>query len=80
MNYNLGSLRFANEKDKIVARCLYLLSQPYKDKRGSSVVNFLLNYGFHDLSDNEKLFWTKQADILISFLDCMYITLIYYIL
>lgn len=58
----------------IVAQCLYLLCQPFKDNRGSSIVNFLLNYGLHDLSDNEKEFWVKHADILINFLDCMYNT------
>lgn len=63
----------------ITARCLYLLSEPFKDKRGSSVIKFLLNYGFHDLSDNEKEFWTKHADILINFLDCMYKSLILHV-
>lgn len=68
----LGTIRFSLEKDLVVARCLYLLCQPFKDNRGSSVINFLLNYGFHDLSDSDKQFWMKHADILISFLDCKY--------
>ncbi|XP_050426216.1 maestro heat-like repeat-containing protein family member 1 [Adelges cooleyi] len=66
---HLRSIRFVQEKDLIVSRCLYLLCQPFKDHRGSSVINFLLNYGFHDLSDNEKAFWMKHADILVHFLD-----------
>lgn len=72
MFYIVGSIRFAKEKDLVVARCLYLLCQPFKDNRGSSVINFLLNYGFYDLSDNDKEFWMKHADILIKFLDCKY--------
>lgn len=55
-----------------MARCLNILSQPFKDKRGSSVIHFLINYGFHDLSDNKKELWTKHADALINILDCMY--------
>lgn len=56
----------------IVTRCLFLLCQPFRDNRGSHIIHLLLNYGFHDLSDNEKEFWTKHAEILINFLDCMY--------
>jgi len=74
--FTLGSIRFTKEKDLIVARCLVLLCQPLKDNRGSSVINFLLNYGFHDLSDNEKEFWTKHADILINFLDCKFMMMV----
>lgn len=73
-----GSIRFAEEKELIVSQCLYMLCQPFRDNRGSSVINFLLNYGFHDISENEKKFWTKHADMLINFLDCMHRIFIYF--
>ncbi|XP_060857162.1 maestro heat-like repeat-containing protein family member 1 isoform X1 [Metopolophium dirhodum] len=66
---HLRSIRFEKEQDLIIARCLFLLCQPFRDNRGSYVINFLLNYGFYDLSDNEKEFWTKHAEVLTNFLD-----------
>lgn len=71
----LGSIRFNEEKDLIVVRCIYLLSEPFKDKRGTSIIQFLLNYGFHDLPDSDKELWTKHTDVLISFLNCMFTSL-----
>ncbi|VVC45111.1 Armadillo-type fold,Armadillo-like helical [Cinara cedri] len=66
---DLRSIRF-DERDYIIGRCINFLCQPFKDNRGSSVINFLLNYSSHELSGvHEKEFWARHADTLIKFLN-----------
>ncbi|XP_050527458.1 maestro heat-like repeat-containing protein family member 1 isoform X2 [Daktulosphaira vitifoliae] len=66
---HLRAIRFARENDVIVLRCLHLLCQPFKENRGNNIIHFLMNYGFYDLSDGDKEFWIKHADIILHFLD-----------